>query len=167
MHTLTLARYRQKQIISCWRMLACVDKGFVHLWGNLGKAIHFVKKKWKGELHCLFLQQTKQTIFQSLSFVLFIWDVIWENVFWWQSYCQVHFCLHQGTFQKEEVLPLRLKNSREYFPERAKCLGILPSSSMMCAMWSMEERKKDTGMGEAGKGWDKRRGKKQELVLKI
>lgn len=61
-----------------------------------------------------------------------------------------HFCLHRGTFQREEVLPLRLKNSREYFPDRAKCLGILPSSSMMWAMWSMRrEKKKDIGMGRA------------------
>lgn len=61
-----------------------------------------------------------------------------------------HFCLHRGAFQREEVLPLRLKNSREYFPDRAKCLGILPSSSMMWAMWSMRrEKKKDIGMGRA------------------
>lgn len=38
------------------------------------------------------------------------------------------------------ALPLRLKNSREYFPESAKCLGIQPSSSMMWAMWSTEDR---------------------------
>lgn len=72
-----------------------------------------------------------------------------------------HFCLHRGAFQREEVLPLRLKNSREYFPDRAKCLGILPSSSMMWAMWSMRrEKKKDIGMGRQREGWDKRRGEK-------
>lgn len=32
--------------------------------------------------------------------------------------------------------PLRLKNSREYFPERAKCRGIQPRSSMIWAIWS-------------------------------
>lgn len=79
---------------------------------------------------------------------------------------QFHFCLHHGTFQKEEVLPLRLKNSREYFPDRAKCLGILPSSSMMCAMWSMRERKKDTGVEGAGKGWDKKKRKETGISKK-
>lgn len=42
------------------------------------------------------------------------------------------------------ALPLLLKNSREYFPERAKCLGIQPSSSMMWAIWSIK------GGAEAG-----------------
>lgn len=60
--------------------------------------------------------------------------------------CEDSFCLHHNAFCKEEVLPLRLKNSREYFPDRAKCLGILPRSSMMCAMWSMEERKRSEGV---------------------
>lgn len=45
------------------------------------------------------------------------------------------------------ALPLLLKNSREYFPERAKCLGIQPSSSMMWAMWSIKGGKAD---GERG-----------------
>lgn len=67
-------------------------------------------------------------------------------------------------FQKEEVLPLRLKNSREYFPDRAKCLGILPSSSMMWAMWSMEEREKGYGNGrDKGKKGIKEEGKKIEI----
>lgn len=33
-------------------------------------------------------------------------------------------------------LPLRLKNSEEYFPENAMLLGISPMSSMIWAMWS-------------------------------
>lgn len=71
-----------------------------------------------------------------------------------------HFCLHRGTFQREEVLPLRLKNSREYFPDRAKCLGILPSSSMMWAMWSMRREQKGHGSGEGtGKGGEGEEGK--------
>lgn len=49
---------------------------------------------------------------------------------------------------RRPALPLLLKNSREYFPERAKCRGIQPRSSMMWAMWSTEER----GMGREGKG---------------
>lgn len=65
-----------------------------------------------------------------------------------------HFCLHRGAFQREEVLPLRLKNSREYFPDRAKCLGILPSSSMMWAMWSMRREKKKGYRNGEGKGKD-------------
>lgn len=64
---------------------------------------------------------------------------------------------------KEEVLPLRLKNSREYFPDRAKCLGIPPSSSMMWAMWSAKERKKGMGMGGHREGGGKR-GRKLKLV---
>lgn len=60
-----------------------------------------------------------------------------------------------------------MKNSREYFPDRAKCLGILPSSSMMWAMWSMEERKKRIREWEGQReGWDKRRGKKIEISKK-
>lgn len=55
------------------------------------------------------------------------------------------------------VLPLRLKNSREYFPESAKCLGIQPSSSMMWAMWSTEERGRNGGMGGGGEGKGKGR----------
>lgn len=48
------------------------------------------------------------------------------------------------------ALPLLLKNSREYFPERAKCLGIQPSSSMMWAMWSIKGGK-EAGKGRGGK----------------
>lgn len=53
------------------------------------------------------------------------------------------------------ALPLLLKNSREYFPERAKCLGIQPSSSMMWAIWSIKGR--DGGRGRGGIG--RKRGK--------
>lgn len=55
------------------------------------------------------------------------------------------------------ALPLLLKNSREYFPESAKCLGIQPSSSMMWAMWSMEER----GRSEEGEGREKKKKKRK------
>lgn len=43
------------------------------------------------------------------------------------------------------ILPLRLKKSCEYFPLRAKRLGILPISSIMCAMWSKIEGVRRTG----------------------
>ena len=66
------------------------------------------------------------------------------------------------------VLPLLLKNSREYFPESAKCLGIQPSSSMMWAMWSTEEKRREVGGWEereekgGGKGMPKKREKRTE-----
>lgn len=62
------------------------------------------------------------------------------------------------------ALPLLLKNSREYFPESAKCLGIQPSSSMMWAMWSTEERgmRNEGRKGEGGiRCQKKRRGREQ------
>lgn len=58
------------------------------------------------------------------------------------------------------ALPLRLKNSREYFPESAKCLGIQPSSSMMWAMWSMEERGRWEG-GREERGRKNKQNKKK------
>lgn len=61
------------------------------------------------------------------------------------------------------VLPLRLKNSREYFPESAKCRGIMPSSSMMWAIWSTEERgRKEEEENEEEKGEEEERGRKKE-----
>lgn len=54
------------------------------------------------------------------------------------------------------ALPLLLKNSREYFPESAKCLGIQPSSSMMWAMWSIEGGGKGIRMYIGGRKVDAR-----------
>lgn len=54
------------------------------------------------------------------------------------------------------ALPLLLKNSREYFPERAKCLGIQPSSSMMWAIWSIK------GGGVRGKSRDRKKEEKTQ-----
>lgn len=51
------------------------------------------------------------------------------------------------------ILPLRLKKSCEYFPLRAKRLGTLPTSSIMCAMWSKTEGREEQDQGQAGRGF--------------